>query len=68
MLTVVTLGKRVCVGEGLARMELFLFLAAVLQHFCLKSLVDPKDIDLKPIVNGFGSIPPQYELCVIPRS
>ncbi|XP_019583895.2 cytochrome P450 2E1 isoform X2 [Rhinolophus sinicus] len=61
-------GKRVCVGEGLARMELFLFLAAMLQHFRLKSLVDPKDIDLSPIVNGFGSIPPQYEFCVIPRS
>ncbi|KAF6317066.1 cytochrome P450 family 2 subfamily E member 1 [Rhinolophus ferrumequinum] len=61
-------GKRVCVGEGLARMELFLFLTAMLQHFRLKSLVDPKDIDLSPIVNGFGSIPPQYEFCVIPRS
>ncbi|EDM11922.1 cytochrome P450, family 2, subfamily e, polypeptide 1, isoform CRA_b [Rattus norvegicus] len=61
-------GKRVCVGEGLARMELFLLLSAILQHFNLKSLVDPKDIDLSPVTVGFGSIPPQFKLCVIPRS
>lgn len=57
-----------CVGEGLARMELFLFMAAILQHFNLKSLVDPKDIDLSPIAIGFAKIPPHYKLCVIPRS
>ncbi|XP_015428201.1 PREDICTED: cytochrome P450 2E1 [Myotis davidii] len=61
-------GKRVCVGEGLARMELFLFFTAILQHFNLKSLVDPKDIDLTPIVNGFACIPPDYKLCLLPRS
>lgn len=57
-----------CVGEGLARMELFLFFTAILQHFSLKSLVDPKDIDLTPVVNTFASIPPDYKLCLLPRS
>lgn len=55
-----------CVGEGLARMELFLFLTTILQNFTLKSLVDPKDIDTTPVTSGFGHVPPSYQLCFIP--
>ncbi|XP_065776118.1 cytochrome P450 2C21-like isoform X3 [Muntiacus reevesi] len=59
-------GKRVCVGEGLARMELFLLLVSILQHFTLKPLVDPKNIDTTPLLKGVGSIPHFYEVCFIP--
>lgn len=59
-------GKRACVGEGLARMELFLFLTTILQNFKLKSLVHPKDIDTRPVLNGFASLPPTYQFCFIP--
>ncbi|XP_024109735.3 cytochrome P450 2C9 isoform X2 [Pongo abelii] len=59
-------GKRICVGEALARMELFLFLTSILQNFNLKSLVDPKNLDTTPVVNGFASVPPFYQLCFIP--
>nr|XP_048308728.1 cytochrome P450 2C26-like [Myodes glareolus] len=59
-------GKRSCAGEGLARMELFLFLTTILQNFKLKSLVSAKDIDTTPVVNGFASLPPRYQLCFVP--
>ncbi|XP_052028311.1 cytochrome P450 2C26 isoform X3 [Apodemus sylvaticus] len=59
-------GKRVCAGEGMARMELFLVLTTILQNFKLKSLVHPKDIDTSAVLNGFASVPPFYELCFIP--
>ncbi|XP_055281907.1 cytochrome P450 2C19-like [Moschus berezovskii] len=59
-------GKRVCLGKGLARVELFLFLTTILQQFTLKSVVDPKDLDTTPVVNGLASVPPPYQLCFIP--
>nr|XP_020136186.1 cytochrome P450 2C18-like [Microcebus murinus] len=60
------LGKRICVGEGLARMELFLFLTSILQNFNLKSLVDPKDLDITLVAKGITSVPPLYQLCFVP--
>ncbi|XP_007070979.2 cytochrome P450 2G1 isoform X1 [Chelonia mydas] len=60
-------GKRVCLGEGLARMELFLVFTSVLQHFTLQSPVDPQEIDLAPKASGFWNIPPEYRVCALPR-
>uniref|UniRef100_A0A8D2E3G1 unspecific monooxygenase n=1 Tax=Sciurus vulgaris TaxID=55149 RepID=A0A8D2E3G1_SCIVU len=59
-------GKRACAGEGLARMELFLFLTTILQNFHLKSVVDPKDLDTTPVSKGLVSVPPAYQICFIP--
>ncbi|XP_008579714.1 PREDICTED: cytochrome P450 2C18-like isoform X1 [Galeopterus variegatus] len=59
-------GKRICLGEGLARMELFLFLTTILQNFNLKSLVDPKDLDITADVSGLMCLPPSYQICFIP--
>ncbi|CAO2585355.1 Cytochrome P450 2C18, partial [Lemmus lemmus] len=60
-------GKRMCVGEALARMELFLFLTTIVQNFDLKSSVDTKDIETTPVASSFGRVPPSYQLYFIPR-
>ncbi|KAM6184560.1 cytochrome P450 2C23-like [Rhynchocyon petersi] len=62
-----SIGKRACVGEGLARMELFLFFTTILQNFSLKPQVEPKELDIKPLSKGLITVPPVYKLCLIPR-
>ncbi|XP_066463037.1 cytochrome P450 2C16-like [Eleutherodactylus coqui] len=60
-------GKRICAGEGLARMELFLFFTTILQNFSLRSSVGIEEIDLAPLMSGFGNFPRYYKLAFIPR-
>ncbi|XP_054238310.1 cytochrome P450 2H2-like isoform X2 [Indicator indicator] len=60
-------GKRICAGEGLARMEIFIFLTAILQNFTLKSAVDCKDIDISPVTTTLANIPRPYEVSFLPR-
>nr|ADM53746.1 cytochrome P450 2G2 [Macaca fascicularis] len=60
-------GKRVCLGEAMARMELFLYFTSILQNFSPRSLVPPADINITPKLSGFGNIPPTYELCLVAR-
>ncbi|KAL1769567.1 cytochrome P450 2F2 [Sigmodon hispidus] len=57
-------GRRLCLGEPLARMELFIYLTSILQNFTLHPLVEPEDIDLTPLSSGLGNLPRPFQLCV----
>ncbi|XP_072254245.1 cytochrome P450 2B11-like [Pyxicephalus adspersus] len=61
-------GKRMCPGESLARMELFLFFTTLLQKFTLTSPVPPEDLSLAPDVSSAGHFPRFYKMSAIPRT
>ncbi|XP_031420531.1 cytochrome P450 2K1-like [Clupea harengus] len=62
-------GRRVCLGESLARMELFLFFATLLQRFRFTPPpgVSEDELDLTPLV-GFTLNPSPHKLCAVSRS
>ncbi|CAI9594703.1 unnamed protein product [Staurois parvus] len=59
-------GKRSCVGENLAKMELFLFFTTLLQNFTFRAPPGVK-LDLTGD-SGFTTAPLQHEICAIPRN
>uniref|UniRef100_A0AAX7TLC7 Uncharacterized protein n=1 Tax=Astatotilapia calliptera TaxID=8154 RepID=A0AAX7TLC7_ASTCA len=59
-----SLGKRVCLGENLAKMELFLFFTSFMQHFTFSMPAGVKpDMDYR---FGLTLTPKNYEICVTP--
>ncbi|XP_036590321.1 cytochrome P450 2C23-like [Trichosurus vulpecula] len=62
-----SIGKRSCLGEGLARMELFLFYTTILQNFTLKAVGDPNEINFKNDRGGFSNSPRNHQMCFLPR-
>ncbi|XP_070789205.1 cytochrome P450 2K6-like [Pituophis catenifer annectens] len=61
-------GRRVCVGENLAKMELFLFFTSLLQKFTFHPPpgTSKDELDLTPVV-GFISTPMPYKTCAVLR-
>lgn len=65
---IVLSGRRACLGESLAKMELFLFFTSLLQRFRFTPPpgVTEEELDLLPAV-GFTLSPSPHELCAISR-
>ncbi|XP_060087072.1 cytochrome P450 2K6-like [Heteronotia binoei] len=62
-------GRRVCVGETLAKMELFLFFASLLQRFTFQPApgMSKEDLDLTPAI-GLISSPMPFSFCALQHS
>ncbi|XP_062972026.1 cytochrome P450 2K4-like [Elgaria multicarinata webbii] len=62
-------GRRICAGETLAKMELFLFFTSLLQRFTFQPPpgTDKEDLDLTPAI-GFTAPPMIHNICAVPRS
>uniref|UniRef100_A0AAY5KYU9 Uncharacterized protein n=1 Tax=Esox lucius TaxID=8010 RepID=A0AAY5KYU9_ESOLU len=62
------LGKRACLGEALARMELFLFFTSLLQRFTFSGTQPPEEININPECASFGRMPCSYECYIKVRN
>ncbi|XP_060113320.1 uncharacterized protein LOC132585443 [Heteronotia binoei] len=62
-------GRRICIGETLAKMELFLFFTSLLQRFTFQPApgMSKEDLDLTPAV-GATTPPKPFSFCALPRS
>ncbi|XP_035696122.1 cytochrome P450 2D3-like isoform X2 [Branchiostoma floridae] len=60
------LGRRLCFGEQMARMEMFLFFAILMQHFTFKL---PEGAPVPNTIGVFALTlsPPPHELCIFKR-
>uniref|UniRef100_A0A3B4A2Z0 Uncharacterized protein n=1 Tax=Periophthalmus magnuspinnatus TaxID=409849 RepID=A0A3B4A2Z0_9GOBI len=58
-------GKRMCLGEHLAKMQLFLFFSSMLQRFTLTA--PPGEMPSLVGVQGFTNSPEQFRMMAVPR-
>ncbi|XP_002937251.3 cytochrome P450 2C20 [Xenopus tropicalis] len=61
-------GKRICPGEGLARMEIFIFFTALLQKFTIRAANSTDTFNLGTLRRAFRKKGLFYQLRAIPRT
>ncbi|XP_050419280.2 cytochrome P450 2D14-like [Patella vulgata] len=61
-----SMGRRICLAEYMAKMELFLFMTTLMQRFEFKP-VDPDNLPTLKGVFGITHAPSKYEVRAIPR-
>ncbi|KAL8188140.1 UNVERIFIED_CONTAM: hypothetical protein K2H54_062103 [Gekko kuhli] len=59
-------GARACLGELLARIELFIFFTSLLRAFTFQLPEGVKELNTKPVFGG-SLHPHPYKLCAVPR-
>ncbi|XP_048361667.1 cytochrome P450 2J5-like [Sphaerodactylus townsendi] len=60
-------GARVCLGEQLARIELFIFFTSLMRAFTFQLPEGVKELDTDPLI-GLSVVPRPYKICAVPRS
>ena len=60
-------GKRSCLGEQLARMELFVFFTQFLHRYEFKKPTEETEVNIKPLAGGVLE-PFPYEVCAVTRT
>ncbi|XP_048361668.1 cytochrome P450 2J5-like [Sphaerodactylus townsendi] len=60
-------GARICPGEQLVRMELFIFFTSLIRAFTLQLPEGVKELNTEPLV-GLSLVPRPYKICAVPRS